>query len=377
MKKTSKIISLLLAAVLAFSALGLPASAGAIDTETYTTVEALIQNDSLASLFGYLAAKISADPETLLPTLLRCAFLLTDNADLNALVGEREVAALTPAELSEVFVNWLDGTILPEANATFQEWDVNQILKSEFSGLQMDLSSVQRVYDSLAQLDSDPIPGLLQKYGGELKDLNVSAVKDVNVASDYFNALLQGIAFLSDNLGIVQSFILGNPDFGMLTFLSKDLKDFLDCVKEFPDIIKSCLYLLIEPEAEPGRLAKGETRGIWQYTDYADFTADQLLAAALIQWVSGRDVVFDIVEAEEADALLDSSVSGLLAQYGPALFEKYIGNTLTALISLQLDHAPECVVDLFVSPFPALTAARFDDLFAGAAAGCSIWISRI
>ena len=113
MKKVSKCISLLLAALMVFSVLPLTASAAAINTTNVNTVEKLIQNDSVANLAGYLVEKINATKDTTLPTALRFVFLLMDNEDINKSIGTKEVTALTGAQSSKILLDWLD------ANAAF------------------------------------------------------------------------------------------------------------------------------------------------------------------------------------------------------------------------------------------------------------------
>jgi len=81
MKKANKIISIILAAVMALSCLPVLASASAVN-DSVKTVDALIQPNNLGNLVEWLLKNLNTRKEELVPSVLRIAFLFIEDESL-------------------------------------------------------------------------------------------------------------------------------------------------------------------------------------------------------------------------------------------------------------------------------------------------------
>ena len=116
MKKSTKIISMILAVVMVLSSLPLMASAAAIKSE-YNTVEKVISMNSIKDLLDYLVTNINNQKDILITPVLRIVFLAMNNEKINEYIGTKEVTQLTDDEASKILVKWLDTDILPPLQA--------------------------------------------------------------------------------------------------------------------------------------------------------------------------------------------------------------------------------------------------------------------
>ena len=362
MKTSKKFISLLLALMMVVSVLPLAATAGAIK-DNVNTVEKLIQNDNLYSLVEYLVKNINAQADNVTAPVLRIVFLAMNNEDINAIIGSKEVTQLSKEEASKVLVTWLDTKILPDLAKDLESNNAIQIVNNNVPGLQVKLSSVQDAYDTLGQLDGLAIHTALGLLG-DAQDVKVTAVKGVKVAGNEYGAVKALFQFLQDNLGIVEKLLKGTLDLGLL---NDTLSDNLVVFKQLPDLIKSFIYKLIDKDAAAGEFKDGKMGGDWAKSAYASYSADQMLAAALIKLINGTD---DVVSKADADKVLGMSFYGILAEYAKPVYAKFAVEPLNKAIGWLNDWLADQTNETLKAQFKAsvseVTADTFNSVFAGA-----------
>ncbi|MBQ3183375.1 MAG: hypothetical protein IJB57_06875, partial [Clostridia bacterium] len=110
MKKTNKIIALVLAMVLAFSSVPLIASAAAIDDKV-DTVEELIQGENLGNLVEWLLKNLNNRKEEVVGSVLRLVFMLVEDESLQAKIGSTNLMTATDEQLADILVAWLDANL--------------------------------------------------------------------------------------------------------------------------------------------------------------------------------------------------------------------------------------------------------------------------
>ena len=366
MNTAKKLISLLLALMMAVSALPLAATAAAIRSDV-DTVEELISNSNLCYLADYLITQVNYQADIMIAPMLRALFLYKNNDDINDLIKTdfpgKDVTQLTGAEASKVFVTWLDAYVLPEKADELENNDAISIINNNVPGLQIKVRSVQDVFDTLAQFDSIGIHLALNLLG-DVQDIDVSAVKNVKVAGNEYGAVKAMLRLLNDNRGIIEKLLRGTLDLGLM---NDYMGDKLAVFTQFPLLIKSYIYKLIDKDAAAGEFAEGKMGGDWAESAYKDYTADQMLAAALIKKLTGDD---GVVSMADADRALGLSFYGILAEYAKPVYGKYIVEPLNKaigrmndMLSLQTNAALKAQ---FKSAIPELTADTFSSVFDGA-----------
>ncbi len=363
MKKSTKIISMILAVVMVLSSLPLMASAAAIKSE-YNTVEKVISNNSIADLLDYLVNKLNDQADILITPVLRIVFLAMNNEDINAIIGTKEVTQLSGDESSKVLVTWLDTKILPDLAADLENNSAIKIVNENIPGLQVKLSSVQDAFDTLAQLDNFGISGLLNLFG-DLQDIDVSMFNDFRVAGNEKGAIKALLSFLKKNINIVKKLLNGSLDLGLL---NSAVGDNLAMFSQLPQFIKSFLYKLIDSDAAAGEFKDGAMGGDWAKSAYKDYSADQLLAAALVKLINGTD---DQVSQADANKVLGMSFYGLLAEYAEPVYAKFAVDPLNKAIAslnewLADEDTPAVVKTQFKASVADVSTDTFSSVFADA-----------
>ena len=332
MKKPSKIISLILAAVMIFSASSVSVLA-AIPTAAQGSVETLIQNKNLAELTGWFITSLNSAKTNVTGTALR---LLYEFAGDSIGGKGRDTFSMSDEQLAKTLLDWLDAN-LPDwtKDITQQSWwsTVNNITK--LLGITLDLKSVdgilQTVYSVCNKAGNDAIVGGLV---GDLKNLNGSALKGVKRSGGDIKVLFAVLQWFNDNQSLIKQFVVGGiSDSGiklsstMTNLIGDNLNDINNNIKNIPDCIKGWLYLLVDKYTEKPDINKNP-KGGWGNSPYASYTADELIASALINTLNGNakqsaDDALAVVARSDAKAALNLSVYGLLAKYGKAIFNRF------------------------------------------------------
>ena len=365
MKKTTKIISMILALVMMLSVIPMTASAKAIP-DSVNTVEKLIQLDNVTNLLEYLVKKINANKNDLIPTALRIVYLAMNNEQINGhiktVAGTKDVSLLDGNETSKVLVKWLDTDILPPLQEKLASSGAIATINDNVPGLTIDIHSVQSTFNTLAQLDDTGLKILISTFLGDAKEINVSAVKNVTVAGNEFGAVKALIQFVEDNLPVIRKALNGNLSLGIVDNFF-DINDTIGFLGQLPQLIKSYIYKLIDSDAAAGEFADGKMGGDWAKSAYSSYTADQLLAVALIKLIKGDDAAVSQADAQKA---LNLSFYGLLTEYGPALYSRFAVKAINDNLQSLIDKLPAEARKEFKATLPTVDENTFADIFAGA-----------
>lgn len=299
MKKTNKIIAVILAMVLAFSSVPLMASAAAIKDDV-DTVEKLIQGESLGNLVEWLLKNINNRKEEILGSVLSLVFLLVEDEALQAKVGETDVLAADDEALAKILVDWLNADILPGLQEDLASDDT---VKSILKIVNIDVGSVDKIISSLYALATTVGLGDISNLKEESlifekKGLRVNLVTVKN--SGNLGALYSVLQFLSDNTDLFKKVLSGKVNLGLLAAVNGLINDL---IKDYisPDAIKKMLCDAIELD----------------YEAYKNYTADQILAAAFLKLLTGSN---EKIDQKAADDVMQLSIYGFLETYAGDIY---------------------------------------------------------
>ena len=302
MKKTNKIIAVILAMVLAFSSVPLMASAAAIKDDV-DTVEKLIQGESLGNLVEWLLKNINNRKEEILGSVLSLVFTFVEDEALQAKVGETDVLAADDEALAKILVDWLNADILPGLQEDLASDDT---VKSILKIVSIDVSSVDKIINSLYSLATTT--GL-----GDISNLKEDSLVFKKAASVFQKATLKTVAnsgnlgvlhavlqFLSDNTDLFKKVLTGKVNLGLLAAVNGLINDL---IKDYisSDAIKEMLCDAIELD----------------YEAYKGYTADQILAAAFLKLLTGST---ETIAQADADAVMQLSIYGFLETYAGDIY---------------------------------------------------------
>ncbi|MBQ9946059.1 MAG: hypothetical protein IJO68_06005 [Clostridia bacterium] len=368
MKKSNKVIALILAMMLAFSSLPLIASASAIKDEV-KTVESLIQPESLADLVNWLLASINNRKEEITGTVLRLVFMFMNDESLKAKIGETDLMTATDEQLAKILVDWLNAN-LPEWTKDLPQDILDTVKVLTLGRISINLKTVDGVVSSLYSLANTNL-------FGDISDLKEDALKNVSVSKSgnlgVVHALLQ---FLADNPQFFQKTLKGELNLGGLNDIVKSFFDINAEIKKFisPEAIKAMLIDAVELDSgapdymigdveEDGVISSGDARLILRYAvglepdltakqiaaaecdgnteainsgdarmalrvavkleefpeitiDYSKFTADEILAAAFLKLLTGKSAI----DQAEANAVMQLSIYQFLETYAGDIY---------------------------------------------------------
>ena len=340
MKKSTKLISLILAVVMVFSASCISVAASAIPSAAQNSVEQLVKNENLAQLVTWLIKNLNDAKGNITGTVLKLVYMFlpkdSDNDMMKSLTDRiakiPDVTNASEEQLANVLVEWLDKDVLPDLGSNIPDWLSNL---ANFIGLTVDLSSVDKLFATLVSAGG-LVNGPLNF--GILEGINVKAVDGVKRSGGDTKVIYAVFQFLADNTGIIEKALKGNLDLGIVgNFV--DVSEYEDLIKNIGVLAKSYIYLLIDGHAKGGEFKKDNMAGDWGTSAYKDYSADQMLAAALIKIVNDTD---EVISKADADKALGTSFYGLLAQYGPVLYSRFavdfLNGTLKDLIGKLKDY---------------------------------------
>ncbi|MBQ7688806.1 MAG: hypothetical protein IJT27_06275 [Clostridia bacterium] len=372
MKLSKKIISLVLSAVMVFS-MASAALAGTLKTDTYNTVEKLIQTDSLGVILESLIKDINDAKTQISGTVLRLLFTFLRFPDLSEIIAGKNVSTLTDDEAASILIQWTD-KILKEKTADLNDNKtyklvVNAIKVASLGSAKIDLSSTKNALATVYSLGN--MKAVLSILG-DAKKLNVKALKDVKKKTD-LQTLYAVIEFIKDNTDIIKKAINGKLDLG-IDALNDMTEDVMKSMKNLPLFIKSCIYLIVNPYAAVGQFSPdaAAAKGEWGTSDYAGYTADELLAAGLIRSIKNdfdpETVTYGFVPKGEADAALELSFYEILTTYAGELFDSYAVNWLNASLPgfIKSISVTDEIKAVFKDTIPEITDETIADLIEGA-----------
>ncbi len=294
MKKSNKVIALILAMMLAFSSLPLIASASAIKDEV-KTVESLIQPESLADLVNWLLASINNRKEEITGTVLRLVFMFMDDESLKAKIGETDLMTATDEQLAKILVDWLNAN-LPEWTKDLPQDILDTVKVLTLGRISINLKTVDGVVSSLYSLANTNL-------FGDISDLKEDALKNVSVSKSgnlgVVHALLQ---FLADNPQFFQKTLKGQLNLGGLNDIVKSFFDINAEIKKYisPEAIRKMLIDAVELD----------------YETYKNYSADEIVAVAFLQLLTGAETV----SQNDAKAVMELSIYGFLNKYAKDIY---------------------------------------------------------
>ncbi len=294
MKNTKKIIAVVLAMILSFSSISVIASASAIDAKT-NTVEKLIQPDSLGSLIEWLLKNLNNRKEEVTGTVLRLVFMFVEDESLQAKIGKTDLMTANDEALAKILIDWLNAN-LPEWTKDLPQGIFDTIKAVTFGKIKLNLQSVDGVVSSLYSLADTNL-------FGDISALNEKALKNVSVKNSgnlgVIHALLQ---FLADNPQLFKKALKGELNLGALDSIVKSFFDINAEIKKVisPAAIKEMLCELLSLD----------------YETYKNYTADELVAVAFLQLLTGTENVAQ----KEASQVMNLTIYGLLETYAGDIY---------------------------------------------------------
>ncbi len=335
MKKTNKIIALLLAVILAFSSVPLMASAAAIKDDV-TTVEKLIQGDSLGNLVEWLLKNVNNRKEEVLGTVLRLVFMFVEDDALQAKIGATDLIKASDDDLAKILVNWLNDDILPGLQEDLASDDTMETVLDVVS---INVGSVDNVIASLyalatkgglGDISSLKESALVYKKGGAFQKDTLVTISN----SGAKGALYAVLQFLSDNTYLFKNALKGDISLGLLFALNGTVNDLItDFIS--PDAIKEMLCDAIELD----------------YETYKSFTADEIVAAAFLKLLTGAETI----AKNDAAAVMNLTFYEFLDKYAGQIYK-----------TLLLDPLNKDVKELLIENLKPLDDEYnniFDDVF--------------
>lgn len=310
MKKTNKIIALVLAMVLAFSSLPLMASASAIKDDV-KTVESLIQPESLADLVNWLLANINNRKEEITGTVLRLVFMFMNDESLKAKIGETDLMTATDEQLAKILVDWLNAN-LPEWTKDLPQDILDTVKVLTLGRISINLKTVDGVVSSLYSLANTNL-------FGDISDLKEDALKNVSVKkSGNLGVVYALLQFLADNPQLFQKALKGELNLGGLN----------DIVKRFFDI-NAEIKKIISPAAIKEMLCKAIEL---DYETYKNYTADEIVAVAFLKLLTGKATVAQ----NEAKEVMNLTIYGFLDKYAGQIYKTLLVKPLNEDVKKML-----------------------------------------
>ncbi len=214
MKKTNKIIAVILAMVLAFSSVPLMASAAAVKDDV-DTVEKLIQGENLGNLVEWLLKNINNRKEEILGSVLSLVFTFVEDESLQAKIGETDLLKATDEQLAKILIDWLNEN-LPEMTKDVPQEILDTVKVLTLGRININLKSVDGIVSSLYSLANTNL-------FGDISELKEDALKNVSVKkSGNLGVIFALLQFLADNPQLFHKALKGELN-GSLTWAGKNI----------------------------------------------------------------------------------------------------------------------------------------------------------
>ncbi len=321
MKKTNKIIALVLAMVLAFSSVPLMASAAAIDDKV-DTVEELIQGENLGNLVEWLLKNLNNRKEEVTGTVLRLVFMMVKDESLQAKIGSTDLMTATDAQLADILVAWLDAN-LPTwtAEITGQDWWGIVTGAAKLLRVDIDLKTVRGAIGTLSDLCRVVNNNIIFDFG-DLEKLSNSTIKNVGKKTSSLDVVYALFSWLSDDgtIHVVKKALKGELNLGgTVEGLAKGTSDDINnMVKDMisDEAIKEMLCDAIELD----------------YEAYKSYTADELVAVAFLKLLTGAETVSEA----DADKVMNLTIYDFLEEYAGDIYKNLLVGPLNNDVKTML-----------------------------------------
>ncbi len=350
MKKSKKLLSILLAVIMVFSAVAVPVSA-AVPTGV-NSLDALIQPSNLSGLVDWLLSSLNNRKTYYADSVLN--FVCTYVEDINALVPEGTdlFQSNDTAKKATYVMNYLDNML---AETNLNESLGEDIVKiTEKLGIPIKLNSVDEILATLKSVD-----GVKVVAGGDIAKLKLDAMIDnsgivaaaqTRSKTGDLNIIYNLIQFLADNTGVFQKFLTGKLDLGIVGDVAGDLEEQVNgFAGEITVMLEDLVYdsLLGAPD---GAASHAESA-------YKNWTVDQMAVGALVKLLTG--VVPD--DTEQIDEFLNLPVYDLLTAYGDMLYDKFLlGWLQNDLVGILKEFAQDNDLSQYFNFDFTFTASEFN-----------------
>ena len=314
MKKSKKLLSILLAVVMVFSVVAVPVSAAV--PSNVTTLDALIQPSNLAGLVDWLLSSLNSRKTNYADSVLNfvCSFVEDINAEVPE--GTNLFASNNTAAKATYVMDYLD-KMLAETNLNEALGEDILNIINAIPGLTVDLNSVDGILNTL-----NSVEGIKGVAGGDIASLNLDSMIVKNLVGSSAQSrrstgdlqiIYNLIQFLADNANVFKKFLSGKLNLGLVGSVAGDLQDQVNSYAgEITVMIEDLVYtkLLGAPD---GKETHAESA-------YKDWTVDQMAVGALVKMLTGV-VPDDTVQINE---FLNLPVYDLLTSYGDMLYDKFL-----------------------------------------------------
>ena len=361
MKRSRKLLSMLLVVVMVFSAVAIPASAAI--PSTVTSLDQLVQPAGLGGLVDWLIGSLNTRKENIIDSVLKfvCAYVEDINAYVKPAGANLFDGSVSAEQKATALLDYLDNEVLKDLsfdpNST-----VGKVLDA-VNGLGIDVkfNSVNGILETL-----NTVNGAKVLISGDVANLNLDSVvvsgllgtssAQSRAKTGDLQIIYNLISFLNDNRAIIGKFFTKSLDLGIADGLAGDKVD--EYSTKLTELVEDLVYeKLVRKDGEPEKLADSM---------FKDWTVDEMLISALVRMIGreGKDKA-------EVDEFLNTSLYNLLTSYGDKLYDEYLLTMLTGEDGLvkKLDNWVASIpgLQVYFKQGAAFTASEFN--FAGAENG--------
>ncbi len=327
MKKSIKILSVFMALLLVVTSMPMTAFAAERDT---SSLNAYLDKDNLAVVVDDLLTAVGDRKEEIIPTVLSICFQTIDALKRQAETDKIDPFTASTEELADSLINYLD-EVLEDANLNDMIKDYKSIISMVLKGVAVDLNSVDGILTTLvgaldffkdqgksfcgdaASFDASPL-----KVGSGRKQETISTKNSSGL--EIVNALF-GFISAPDNVAIIKKVVKGELNLGSINATVKSLAK-LDLEATVNDLLGDNLIVMINELLYENLLAEkdenGDVKVALENSTYAKFTCDELLAAALLKLITGKDAT-----QAEAGKLAAMSLNDMIATYADTVIAKF------------------------------------------------------
>ena len=353
MKMSTKILSVFMALLMVVTCIPMTAFAKERDT---SSLEAYLSNENLAVVAEDLLSALGNRKKEVVPSVLNICFQVIDALKNQAAEDGVDVMNANEKELAESLLNYLD-VVLAEADLNSEIKDYQKTIKN-LTGLNVDLNSVDSILNLL--VEAGPLlhkpTGIAAALGnfGDAADIDVSMFeytpkkgnkKAVPISRSNTNdidivyALFDFIS-AEDNLGIIKKVVEGTFTLGKA---NSTIKTFgIDIDAEVKNLMGN-LDVTIKELLYDNLIGTTEEAPAYADSVYVDFTCDELLAAALLKLMSGKDAT-----KAESKEVAKMSFSEIIGKYGDAVIASFaiepLNNDLKVALNDLIAMDPQLAV---------------------------------
>ncbi len=353
MKMTTKILSVFMALLMIVTCIPMTAFAKERDT---SSLEAYLSNENLAVVVEDLLTDLGARKKEFAPSVLKICFQLIDALKEQAAADGVDVMTADEKELADSLLAYLD-VVLAEADLNSAIKDYQSTIKN-LTGLNVDLNSVDSILNLL--VEAGPLlhkpSGIAAALGnfGDAADIDVSmfeytpkkgnkkAVPISTKNTDSIDIVYALFDFISaeDNIKIIKKVVEGTFTLGKA---NSTIKTFgIDIDAEVKNLMGN-LDVTIKELLYDNLIGTADDAPAFADSVYVDFNCDELLAAALLKLMSGKDAT-----KAEATEVSKMSFSEIIGKYGDAVIASFaiepLNNDLKVAINDLIGMDPQLAV---------------------------------